>query len=462
MIIRIANCADTGFNGDYAPDGTQNSVTRYKLDATHYCYKGAGGAFNLGSSYADTNPTTYYTVSSALSYPPYTGWSPNAGAGNPGAPSSPSMTITHVAVNKYVTATASGSGDGSLANPWTLSQAMSGALGGDIINIQQGNYSAVTTTLTCSLNSSPSMPIIFRGYKTTPGDGYLGRNADGTLITTNFPTIPMTGSGRFTFSGSNVILECVEFTRSGTTTTSCLNLGTRIWFHRCKVTDSTTGSGASAITPGLNCIVSDCDLSLNGSSAGYVLNPGNSYTRVHGCRIQAANSYGMLMGSLYPVFSFCTFFNMVAALRITSTGASGITPTFIGCTAYGLTGPGLVEMPNNATQSPVTFPMFADCIITDNAKAAENLNSSTIDAPIALINNRTRDNTANMPGFAGWPDYGAVTTDGGNYSTDYTDAPGGNFKPVSTSPAVGAGTFSRDIGAQQATATSSVFVIEED
>ena len=67
----------------------------------------------------------------------------------------------------WVTAGASGGGDGSSGNPWTLSEAFSNASAGDIVNVQSGTY---TGTYTINVNGTSANPILFRGYDATAND----------------------------------------------------------------------------------------------------------------------------------------------------------------------------------------------------------------------------------------------------------------------------------------------------
>ncbi len=69
---------------------------------------------------------------------------------------------------RYVTVAGAGTGDGSLGNEWTFAQALSGAIAGDLVHIQAGNYGGANYTITKSGTSAN--PIVFQGYKTTPGD----------------------------------------------------------------------------------------------------------------------------------------------------------------------------------------------------------------------------------------------------------------------------------------------------
>lgn len=67
----------------------------------------------------------------------------------------------------YVTATATGSGDGSLQNPWTLTQAMANAVAGNAVQVAPGIYEGASTgdglspTFRPSHDGNPTQPIVF-------------------------------------------------------------------------------------------------------------------------------------------------------------------------------------------------------------------------------------------------------------------------------------------------------------
>ena len=97
---------------------------------------------------------------------------------------------------KYVSSLAGGSGDGNSAgSAYTFGQmvsevvSLSGA--GKRYNIKaDGTYVRTSGDNMDVSPASSANPTVLRGYKTTPGDGYLGRsNSNGALITTNMPLI---------------------------------------------------------------------------------------------------------------------------------------------------------------------------------------------------------------------------------------------------------------------------------
>lgn len=96
--------------------------------------------------------------------------------------------------DKYVSATATGSGDGSSeSSPWTLAQAVSSSSAGMRVNIKKGVYT-LTTHLNTSFSGEVYRPILWRGYNTTPGDLDDKRTAAvGSTIEDEMPVIDCAG-----------------------------------------------------------------------------------------------------------------------------------------------------------------------------------------------------------------------------------------------------------------------------
>ncbi len=451
MAYVLSGFGTSAVNGTYEDNATtKNSARVYKkTGASYYIYRGAA-VWCIGTDTSDTNPTILYTNSaSAVLSPPLTGWVSNAGGSPPG--DSPIGTVTPQLTERYVTSSAGGSGDGTSGNPWTLTQALANATPGDRVNIKTGTYT-VTTSVTLT-NSGTGQAIIFRGYDTTITDGYQGRtNGNGALVTTKMPNISFTGSGRLSVA-TNVILESINFTRTSSTSTSSMITvsGSRVSLIRCVAADSSTGASVNTLNGVLNVI--DCDVSTNNSSGGACILPVTG-ANIIGCRLQATSGSGVLINAALVgvTASRCTFFSMTTGIKVTSTSGSGAIPLAQNCTAYGLTG-AFIELPNNATSAPVTFPVLVDCHVTDCAYVAYS-QYTTLPVPTIEVNLRTRDNTNADTGFGDWPAYGAVTTDGGGASTDYADAAGGDFRLVSSAPGKAAGvTAYGSIGALEPVAT---------
>ena len=96
--------------------------------------------------------------------------------------------------DKYVSAAATGSGDGSSeSSPWTLAQAVSNMASGQRVNIKKGTYT-LSSVLNPSASGTAYRPILWRGYNTTPGDLDDKRTAAvGSTIEDEMPVIDCAG-----------------------------------------------------------------------------------------------------------------------------------------------------------------------------------------------------------------------------------------------------------------------------
>lgn len=96
------------------------------------------------------------------------GGTPSPGGGNnPPQPGDSGVIPYTYTPTHYVTATATGSGNGSLQNPWTLMQAMANAVAGNAVQVAPGIYEGASTgdglspAFRPSHDGSPTQPIVF-------------------------------------------------------------------------------------------------------------------------------------------------------------------------------------------------------------------------------------------------------------------------------------------------------------
>lgn len=69
---------------------------------------------------------------------------------------------------KFVTAGASGSGDGSIGNPWTLAQAMTSAVAGDIVGVAAGTYVGADPSAGSGYRYTPAFRLSNSGTAEAP------------------------------------------------------------------------------------------------------------------------------------------------------------------------------------------------------------------------------------------------------------------------------------------------------
>src|SRR6185312_4309988 len=187
--------------------------------------------------------------------------------------------------DRYVSSAGSGTYAGSTnpATPMSFDTAIANAVAGDRINVKNdGAYSRPFDTFTNS--GSSTSPIIYRGYKTTPGDGYLGRtNGNGPLITTNMPLLSY-GSTDLCIPGSSTILESLQI--SGAVSDLLVQPPSDCTFRGCAVANSSGGGILCAVRTN----IVDCDLTTSGTSAIACISIGtNANSRVIASRISGGS-----------------------------------------------------------------------------------------------------------------------------------------------------------------------------
>lgn len=337
---------------------------------------------------------------------------------------------------RYVSSLAGGGGSGTSGSPWTLTEAFANAVAGDRVNVKaDGTYTRAASDAMTNAGTVGS-PIIFRGYKTTIGDGYLGRtNGNGALITTNMPLISYNATYQLNFTKNYVILESLQL---------AANLTGFIY----------QGGGVGNLTLSCSCTNSSASglgIYNNGATSAAINNDVtasnrvvSTFFRIIGNRVSATGNSSTY--ALEPVGGVCLHNTVLTGAGIGINTAGGNNVVVWGNTIYAQ-GVAAIQDPNSAQ----TNAILVGCnMMTDSARAMLNPYNATAAHPAMMIYNRTRDNTNADLGFGDWPLYGQVTTDTGGAETDYNNAGSGDFRLIAASPAKGAGIPAYlDIGALQ-------------
>ncbi len=332
---------------------------------------------------------------------------------------------------KYVSSSGTGTwGDASSSGtPCSLATAVANAAGGDRVNVKaDGTYTKASGDYSLFAGDWDS-PAVWRGYSSTIGDGYQGRNADGTLNTTNMPYIEFTSTGGQWIPGARIIFECIQFhTTACTAAAGFIDPSSNTSFIQCKFTGSGAG-GASApliLSGSWNSYIG-CDIIDSRTSSRAALQiPGSCL--VAGCRIKNVNGTTAIysssdMGAIWR--------NLIydSAIGVETTGNNGRRLTLIQNTITGHSGNG-VTLSNHGAQ----VAKIIGNLITDNGGyGIEDL--YTTGASVHYFNNRFDRNTSGaISSPTDWPqldqDISSVTE-----AQEYTDAAGEDWTLASTSPA---------------------------
>lgn len=352
---------------------------------------------------------------------------------------------------------------GALDVPGTIgtNSANQGAVAGNTIWIKaDGTYSRTTNTDTMSTSGTLILPIVISGYKTTRGDGYLGRTTNNLdLISTNMPALSYS-TGNLTVNGEYTITQILNVSQSGNSTSGAITFSGNgdSLLRSCIATTASTSAGTKAIAiNGGRCTILDCDASCTGSisspSSAIIDTQSQGSPCIDSCRIRGTNSTipGINASSTCVVYGNIVYASGGIALKLTDTSLPAFVRnnTFVGCTADGISITGHL--------SP--HRIFGN-MITDNGGYGITCSTTTNASIIAY--NRTRDNTSGAIGpninWATQTSWGEVTTDTGGDTTDYV-SPGSsayNYNLISTSPATSAGLpYAGSMGAFQRLQTSS-------
>ena len=334
--------------------------------------------------------------------------------------------------------------------PCSLSTAGSNATSGDRFNIiADGIYARGTTIDTFPSHTSPNSPVIWRGYLSTPGDGYQSRtNGNGPLITSHMPVITYAGVGRINVTSGNQVFDCLYISGANVINTMQLSAGNsnnNNVVQNCVVIDSVTT--AISETP----LVYNCDLFCTSAgtstSIGVFIN--GNYNKVINTRINMSSGTGSVgitaVNSSQTVLIGNQIIGGSAGIGMQINNISGLV---CGNTILNL------QDGINISGNPSAGVIIINNLITDCSGWGINTNSNG--NGVFLSFNAFRNNTAgNVNASPDWITgsvYGIVS----NVSSvsDYIGFPL-DVRLAPTSPAIGAAIFSpASIGAiQNTTAT---------
>lgn len=327
---------------------------------------------------------------------------------------------------KYVSVAGGGAHDGtSEANAWTFAEMIAAApAAGNRVNVISGNYSVGAYTLG---TGTAAAPFVIRGYNVTIGDlDNQGRNADGTLNTTNFPAITITSAWT---PAAFSVLQNLNITAALSTAIITSATVDDFSIISCNVVNTQNNASARGVTADDRIRLFNSDFSCTGAAHGIVVAVSTA-SLMHTCRFHGTDT-DVLLSMNDAIVVGCVFYGNASSIGIDCTSQGTILTTVIGCTFYGIGT--CVRLPNAAN---VGVLVFINNCATDSSAWISSQYSATANMAAIEMNNRTRDVTTLLTGIEPIA-VGEVTTDTGGPETDYVDAAAGNFRLISTSPAVG-------------------------
>jgi hypothetical protein len=321
-----------------------------------------------------------------------------------------------------------------------------GATPGNRVWVKADNPYSQGANDSWSVAGSFTSPVMIEGYKTTRGDGWVGRNAsgDGTIITTNMPNYQYQAGFRFTAGGGSpnaVVLKNINFSVAGAGFTgSLIAIPSNSYIIQCVATNPSTNVGAAGIsssgTTG-KCSIINCDVNLTGSVSSAtgqgIFIGGTTYGRVLFNRIfcgAISGGVGINVGASFSYVMKNTVIGSGGNFGIAITNV--LTVSVIDSNTVVGFGDDLNIITGNTGEQLISNNNF-----TDSTTNAINLVDTSNVA--LLYYNRLRDATTINSGNANYLSQASgQTTTGSGSSSDYVNFAGGDLRLVSTSPAVGA------------------------
>jgi len=338
-------------------------------------------------------------------------------------------------VEKYVTADSDG-GDGSISNPWTLTEAFANAIAGDRVNILSGTYERSSSDAVTNAGAVGS-PILFRGVSSfSPLTPIANLWSATGLITTGMPFINYAPTYTLVNAKDHVYWHSLRVEGSAGSKaifggSSNANGGA----YNCRFYNSAASSYADAARGGSYYAFIGCEFETNGTTNSKPLY-GSAECCVYNCRLKSNVSHST---------NYCLGLSTVVedTIFIGSVGLSGFASNNIrikNCTFYGCTE--AIITPNSAQTRPLNI---INCIFANCGYALYNPYNATAAHPLLSVNNLYYDiDNANL-GFGDWPEIGRIDA----AADPFVDSANGDLRLKRTSEAVNAATNGGDIGAIQ-------------
>lgn len=355
-------------------------------------------------------------------------------------------------IERYVVPTGKSANGGTndTTDAWDLATGFNNCGTGVRLNIKAGNYTTNTLNFTAAGTPTSALPCHVRGYASVTGDGYLGRNSSGYLITTNMPTITFNAGQSVTFNKPHMTFESLNLVAN------CNNqlIGISndcIVIVNCVINNVNSNNNANAYCVYNNHLGVNCDYIVGGTQH-YGCVYGETGPSFVGCNF-VGNGYSSSIGIAYvrqTHISNCTFRNFNIAINRNTTSTAGSHELFIHNTFYNIAT--AVYKSDNAASNETTHTLFLGNHATDCGRFIQYTSANRA----LLMNNRTRDNTNTNSNMGESLDLFSVTTDNGGPETDYV-VTGINLTLKDNAAGRNRSLFSnRDIGALQAPLTFGV------
>ncbi len=351
-------------------------------------------------------------------------------------------------LNKFVSATGISGLDGnSYATAYTfgemVGQMNSGLASGRLYNVFADGVYTRPATDTIATGGVIAAPVFIRGCRVVTGDGYLGRDTNGVLLTGNMPTINYAASARMNITAGWVFLESINV--SGSTSSPLIAIGTDSAISRSRAVNSNVGGSAGALSAaGSRGVIFDNDAIMLGNGGLYAISVGSTAARAISNRATV-----MTTGTQSVIVAISS--SVVAKNIVIGGGGKGIVCNNVSASATILDNT-IINCSDaiSVITGATSLAVIVNNLSTDNS--GYGIQSSG--APVWGATTRLRDNLSgafiNSSEILSNSKYGNVLGDFGGPETDYIDFANRNLKLQTTSPAAGSGIpYPASIGAYQ-------------
>ena len=338
---------------------------------------------------------------------------------------------------RYVSVAGAGAHNGtSEADAWTLAEAIAAAAGGGYrMNVKAGSYTSGAITIPAGTYNAPT---VWRGYNSTIGDlDSIARNADGSLVTSNFPVWTMSAA---IVPGPFMVFQNLRITGAISAYLVSSSTVDNFTVIQCSFLNTQNNAAAGCLRGDTTVKLLGCDFSCTGTAHAAVVRV-NTAGSVVDCRIKANGNVNLQINSGAVVNCAMWGDDLSDAIQFDSAAAGSVYLVY-GVTLYDSGG---ISWPNSL---PATHPVVMNCHATDNAVYLDNLYSGTASLGVIEVNNRTRQNTTPRTGIESVLT-GEVTT-AGSAAADYVDATNADFHLLASAPGTDAAQVNwGDCGAYQ-------------
>lgn len=329
-------------------------------------------------------------------------------------------------IEKYVSALASGGGDGSMANPWTWPEMRTNIAAGQRANVLAGSYSDIGYNLLFTNAGTRDAPIVIRGVTSfsplTPCS--LIRGADGSLPKTTYPQVMLNTQGAWRQAlqpKAYTEISGIRFTANYDTMTVMAGSGAT---HTRVVGCAFDLGGYHLSLVGVRNVyaIVGCDIEL-----GKFSRPTGWLDYTVGCRLFGDYlSHGHIIG------------NLLVCAGATDGGVQAYTGGVIGNTIvntfYG------IKM-NEDDSRPKVANIYGNIIVGCTYGIDYTYQATHVASPV-IARNCLHNCGTNYRGFGDWPIYGDIYAD-----PQFVDAANGDYRLKPTSPAAGLGALRGPAGA---------------